>query len=168
MDDLFPQAVAIILTLEGVYSNDPSDPGAETKWGIARAEHPEIPDATWASFTRDDALAIYRNKYWDANRCGEMPWPWALCVFDGEVNQGSVIALCQRCLGVKVDGIVGSGTLVAMAISPDENLNLFMALRAKAYIALPRFPYDGDGWFKRLFAVRAAAALPPANDGDTA
>jgi len=165
MTDFFQAAAQLILTLEGVYSDDSNDPGGETKWGIARAAHPEIPDATWASFTRDDALTIYRAQYWDAHRCGAMPWAWALAIFDGSVNQGSVIALAQNTLGVHIDGKIGPETLDAMAVDATggatERLDMFFAGRAVSYVALKDFPKYGRGWFKRLFAVRAACAAQP-------
>lgn len=158
---MFDAAVRIILAAEGVYSNDPQDAGGETKWGISRVAHPEIPDATWATFTQADALAIYRSQYWDANRCNAMPWPWALAVFDGSVNQGSVVALAQNALGVRVDGVIGPDTLGAMQVAAPELLDQFFAGRAIAYVASRNFPKYGRGWLKRLFAVRSACAVTP-------
>jgi lysozyme family protein len=162
MADYFNAAVHIVLEEENVFSDSANDPGGQTKWGIARNRHPEIPDADWAAYTKDDAIALYRKGYWDANRCGEMPWPWALCVFDGEVNQGSVIAVAQHALGLpRVDGVIGPATLAAMQTATDEHLAMFLALRVKSYIALPKFPYDGVGWVKRTFNVALRAHVVP-------
>jgi lysozyme family protein len=159
--DLFAAAIAVVLAEEGPYALEPGDPGGETKWGIARNAHPEISAAAWANFTRNQALAIYRAQYWDAHWCGMMPWRWALAIFDGEVNQGSVIALAQRALGAKPDGKVGGDTLGALSRATDEHFAAFMAARARAYIALSRFPTDGAGWLKRLFNVTLHAAITP-------
>jgi lysozyme family protein len=161
MADNFSAATAVVLGLEGVYSDDPQDSGAETKWGIARAKHPEIPADTWSNFTLADALAVYRLRYWSPHRLDEAPWPWALAIFDGEVSQGSVIGLAQNALGIPVDGIVGPQTLRAMNVASSELLDIFFAGRAIAYVQLKQFPVYGRGWLKRLFAVRAAASADP-------
>lgn len=164
MTDFFLPSISVVVDgIEKAYSNDPYDSGGETKWGVARNYHPEISPAAWAAFSRDDALKLYRAQYWDSNRCGEMPWAWALCVFDGEVNQPSIITLAQDALGVRKDGKIGAGTLAAMANAKPEHLARFMALRAKAYVSKAKFPYDGDGWFTRLFIITQAAAVPPAS-----
>lgn len=95
------------------------------------------------------------------HRCGEMPWPWALCVCSGEVNQGSVIALAQRALGVRADGTVGPGTLSAMGHATDYHLAAFQRMRALAYVADTKFPDYKDGWFDRLFLETQAASRVP-------
>lgn len=162
MTDFFPPACDIVLKLEGALSNEAGDPGGETKWSIARLKHPEITDTQWAVWTRADSMLVLRHGYWDANRCGEMPWPWALVVFDGAVNQGSIIKLAQRALRLpKIDGVAGPATLAVMSSSPAENLGVFIALRVKNYIAQPSFPNDGDGWLKRIALVAMAAGSIP-------
>lgn len=162
MPDLFLAAVKVVLDDEGVLSNELGDPGGETKWGIARNRHPEITAEQWQAYTKDDAIALYRSGYWDAHRCGEMPWAWGLAVFDGQVNQGSVIMLAQRALGLpKIDGAVGLATLSAMKTAAREHLATFLALRIKSYIALPRFPYDGTGWVKRTIVTAIAGSTEP-------
>lgn len=162
MTDLFPAAAAVVLAEEGVYSDDPVDPGQETKWGISRAAHPEIPDATWQTFTRDDALAIYRAQYWDAHRCGEMPWPWALGVFDAVVNQGhAAVGLAQDALRVAQDGAIGPETLAAMATAPRDDFEDFLALRLESYARDAKFETYARGWFKRVVNIAMAATAPP-------
>lgn len=161
MTDFFPQAEQVTLVDEGVYSNDPNDPGGETKWGIARKRHPEISDAAWALWTARDSMALYRSGYWDRHRCGDMPWAWALAVFEGEINQGDVIRLLQRCLGLKTDGAVGDVTLKALSVVSSNKLDEFFSARAFAYIADNGFPQYKTGWFNRLFKCRALCAIQP-------
>ena len=161
MTDYFAAAARIVLTLEGVYSNQAVDPGGETKWGVARKEHPEIGDAQWADWTQADSVALFRAGYWDAHRCGEMPWPWALAIFDGEVNQGSVIRLAQQALGISDDGSIGPQTLAAIARATPEQFQIFMALRLLSYTHDSAFAADGKGWFKRVVAIAMDAAGPP-------
>jgi lysozyme family protein len=150
--------------VEGNGSAGPSDPGGETKWSIARARHPEIDDAAWASWTRADSEALLLSGYWAKNRCGEMPWRWALPVFDAAVNQGaaSILALAQRALGLRADGVLGPATLAAMGSSTDAHTAVFLRFRTIRYIADSEFAEYKDGWLDRLFLVAQAAGRTPA------
>jgi lysozyme family protein len=160
MTDFFPAAVSIVLEAEGIFSNDPADPGGETYYGLSRIANPEL--EPWPP-TKDRAIAVYRKKYWDAHRCGEMPWSWAISVFDAFVNQGNVTKLMQNVLGLRQDGILGDATIAAIEKAPVDLLNLFFAGRAFSYIANSNFPTFGKGWLKRTYAVRAAAAVTPSS-----
>lgn len=162
MIDHFQPACAIIFGEEGPYSDARNDPGGETKWGVARNEHPEITDLQWFAWTQADSANLLRTKYWDAYRCGEMPWAWALAVFDGAVNQGSVISLAQLALGVAVDNVIGPATLAAMTADTGEKLELFLARRAQKYVVTNGYQIDGRGWLKRLFNVARMGAIRPA------
>lgn len=162
MADMFYPAIAIVFPEEGKYSLQVGDPGGETKWGTARNEHPEITADKWARWSKDDSINLFHENYWIPHRCAEMPWRWALGVFDGEINQGSVIKLAQRALGCTVDGVVGPQLLAAMGKSNDWQFANFMARRAKAYIPLPLFPNDGDGWFTRIAQICYYAGKEPA------
>jgi len=153
VDDLFALASAIVLEEEGVFSDEAQDPGGETKWGIARAEHPEITAQAWAAFTVDDALALYRAKYFDAHRCGDMPAHWAVGIFDAAVNPcGPVIEWAQSALEVAADGKIGEQTIAAMSDRfADDAFDLFFAQRAEGYTRQPAYEL---GHLKRLFAVQ--------------
>ena len=159
MTDLFQAAVSIVLTEEGVFSNSAQDPGGATYYGIARAAHPEL--TPWPP-TQAQAIAIYRAQYWDAHSCGSMAWPWAIAIFDGEVNQGSVIKLAQIALRLpEIDGMVGPATLAAINGSSLGTFDAFLALRGLAYVNAGGFPTFGKGWLTRLVRIARAAALTP-------
>lgn len=69
----FKISVALVLLHEGEeYTNDPDDAGGPTKWGITI---PDLPSGGTASdiqsLTKDQAIAIYRAKYWDRIRGDE-------------------------------------------------------------------------------------------------
>lgn len=70
---------------DGGYTNDPTDPGGETKFGIAKKSHPDI---DIKSLTLSEAEAIYYHEYWLATNCESMEWPLAMSVFDASVNCG--------------------------------------------------------------------------------
>lgn len=94
-EDLFPRALAVIFGLEGGYSSDPTDHGGPTNFGITQATYDsyratlKIPTQPVAQITRDEATAIYRTDFWDANGCGEMTWSLALVVFDTYIQHRS-------------------------------------------------------------------------------
>lgn len=149
----FEEASKIVIGIEHAYAYDPFDPGGETKWGIARNKHPEIPEEKWLSYTINDALSLYKTAYFDMSRCGEMPRAWGLAVFDGEVNQGYVIDLAQHACGAPVDGKVGPVTLSRLHMASSEMFHSFMASRGVRYTHNHQFARDGEGWLKRLFMI---------------
>jgi len=82
----FESAIEFSLKWEGGYSNNPSDPGGETKYGISKRAHPDV---DIKNLTLDDAKEIYRKEYWDATGCGNLPEPLDMVVFDTAVNMGT-------------------------------------------------------------------------------
>lgn len=156
MSRAFDLAIAFVLNVnvEGEYSDDPQDPGGETRFGISQQAHPAV---DIANLTREEAVEIYRRSYWDACRCDEFPPALALALFDAAVNQGpaKAVKLLQRALGEEVDGVVGPDTLSAAARAlPDEALIQFLSRRAYEYArGNPRFM---RGWFVRLFRLQRA------------
>ena len=156
--DCFETAVALIAGVEGGWARDPHDPGGETKFGISKRAYPAL---DIASLTIDQAKAIFRRDYWTPHGCAAMPWPWALAVFDGEVNQGGVVALAQDALGVAKDGVAGQATLRAMGLAPPDRFRAFLALRAMRYAAANDFARFGRGWLARLIHIAQAAEHPP-------
>ena len=108
----FDEAVDIIFRHEGYYSNDLSDSGGETKYGISAKAYPKLNIAT---LTKDDAKAIYKRDYWNKIRADELPDQLRLTVFDFAVNAGvkKAIKTLQLAGGVDDDGKLGGDTLAA-------------------------------------------------------
>jgi hypothetical protein len=79
----FDKAFEITVGLEGKYSNDPNDPGGETKYGISKHYHPneDIYNLTLAR-----AKEIYLNEYWAPAGCDAASYPMDMCLFDSQVN----------------------------------------------------------------------------------
>ena len=74
----YDEALRRLLAHEGGYTNHPSDPGGPTNFGITIADYRKYvkPDATAADVRAmkiDEAKTIYRKRYWDAQRCDELP-----------------------------------------------------------------------------------------------
>ena len=82
-----------LLAHEGGYTNHPSDPGGPTNFGITIYDYRKYvkPSATAAdvrAMKLDEAKAIYRAKYWAAQRCDDLPPGVDYSVFDYGVNSG--------------------------------------------------------------------------------
>ena len=168
----FGPALAFVLRWEGGLVDDPRDRGGLTRWGVSlravlgkaldfnrdgRVDRRDILEMTEAQMR-----GFYREHYWQAVRCEELPDGVALAVFDCAVNQGPGRAarLLQRAAGVGVDGAIGPITLGAVrAAAPAELLRDFMARRALHYSSLSQIAVYGFGWFRRLFDCHGAAVL---------
>lgn len=155
----FARAVEIVLEKEGVLSDDPRDNGGLTKYGISQKAYPGL---DIRGLTKGDAIALYRRDYWDACRCADLPWAFALPLFDSAVNQGQhkAISLFQWALNTKVDGDFGPATLraaQAVQAKPDETLARFMAARIQHYAALSDWRHYGLGWARRCFEIAILA-----------
>jgi lysozyme family protein len=157
----FVKADDLVLRLEGDLSLLGGDPGGETKWGVARARHPEISDAKWQTFSFDDARAVRRSQYWLAAGCDKMPWKLSLALYDACINQGvslSVMRLQKAIGGLACDGRVGLQTLGAVPWKEpalDKVLWRFVFFRAAAYGADRDAKLFLDGWLNRLSQVTA-------------
>jgi hypothetical protein len=81
----FDKAVEFVLEREGLLSNHSSDRGGLTKYGISQKANPDI---DIANLTREDAIAIYKERYWDSVGAGNMDMATALVAFDASVNHG--------------------------------------------------------------------------------
>jgi len=152
----FEKALPIILGVEGDYSDDKADPGGKTRYGITEAE------ARGHGYTGEMselplflAQDIYRQSYWDACRCDEMPWPLNLYVFDAAVNQGpgTAIKMLQQCLDITPDGKVGPITIAKTKPRNKWRESRFMACRAMRYQGTRNYDKFGMGWLTRLFQV---------------
>ncbi len=83
--DKFRKSLQFTLKWEGGYSNDSSDPGGETKWGISKRAYPDL---DIGNLTPQQAADIYAKDYWDACGCDALPFPLCTAVFDSSVLCG--------------------------------------------------------------------------------
>lgn len=167
-DDLFERAFAHVLEMEGGYTDDPHDPGGPTNMGITLAvfaawNKVKVNDHNRARLIRDlkridraTVREIYRRRYWDTARCGELPAPLAVMHFDAAVNHGpgAAVRILQEVVGVAVDGKVGPDTRAAIAgMSLSDGLSAYGAVRERRYRTLPHFWRFGRGWLRRVGAT---------------
>ena len=98
MRENFQTILSFTFIHEGIHSNDPCDPGGDTKYGIARLMHPEITDEQWANWSIADSEAMYLKMYWCGMGCDSLPYPLDMAVFDTAVNPGP--GACHHMLGL--------------------------------------------------------------------
>ena len=161
----YDDALARLLVHEGGYSDHPADPGGPTNFGITLCDYRKYVkrDATAAdveAMNVEEAKRIYRAKYWNAQRCDELPAGIDYAVFDYGVNSGigRSMKVLQRVVGVTADGVPGPQTMRAVGASDpkavivaicDERLRFLKSLRT--------WPVFGKGWSRRVADVRAVS-----------
>ena len=137
MKEDWEKCIAFVLKMEGgeTVENDPNDPGGETKFGISKKSYPQL---NIAALTLEEAKEIYKRDYWIPCRCDELPYHFALAVFDAAGNQGVGRSkrMLQAALGVTVDGIIGNKTLQAAVEADPRKVKKLLAIRLAEYAKL--------------------------------
>lgn len=168
----YDDALRRLLLHEGGYTDHPSDPGGPTNFGITIFDYRKYvkPCATAAdvkAMKLDAAKSIYRAKYWDAQRCDELPAGVDYAVFDYGVNSGIGRSgkVLRRVLKMPDNSSVVDAAVVAAACAADAKA-LIAAIcdeRLRFLQSLKTWSVFGMGWGRRVAEVRAAAlamALP--------
>lgn len=144
----FDEAFTRLIGNEGGYTNNPADPGGETKFGISKRAYPDV---EIASLTLDQAKALYQRDFW--NPLADAHPAIKFQVFDFAVNVGMQTAIrkLQSAIGVADDGHWGptsAGTLAQMDVN--DVLMLFAAERLNFYTSLTKWDAFGKGWTRRI------------------
>ena len=119
------QLATEIVAREGGFVNDRDDPGGATNFGVTihtlrrlrPGQHITVQDVS--ALTREDAVEIYIEHYFNRPRIAELPEPLWPTVFDMYVNAGAnAVRILQRLfnqmgLQVAVDGVIGPQTIAA-------------------------------------------------------
>jgi len=161
----FPASLALILKSEGGFVNHPRDPGGMTNLGVTRNVwrdwvNRDVDEAEMRSLTPELVTPLYKDRYWDACKCDDLPRGVDYCVFDSAVNMGPSRAakLLQAALEVKADGVIGRATIAAAtAVDPVELLEAFSLGKKAFYQSLATFQTFGKGWLNRVAHVQNAA-----------
>jgi len=161
----FPASLALILKSEGGFVNHPRDPGGMTNLGVTRNVwrdwvNRDVDEAEMRSLTPELVTPLYKDRYWDACKCDDLPRGVDYCVFDSAVNMGPSRAakLLQAALEVKADGVIGRATIAAAtAVDPVELLEAFSQGKEAFYQSLATFQTFGKGWLNRVAHVQNAA-----------
>lgn len=148
----FDSAFHKLLGHEGGYSNDPQDPGGETKFGISKRSYPQL---NIKALTVDESKAIYKRDYWGPAGCDSVPDALRMDLFDMAVNSGvkAAVRCLQRAAGETADGVLGPKTLQAIqTIPPTRLIARFNAERLEFMTNLPTWGSFSKGWCRRIAA----------------
>ena len=162
----YDAALARLLVHEGGYSNHPADPGGPTNFGITIYDYrkyvkPEATAADVRAMKVEEAKAIYRSKYWNAQRCDELPAGVDYAVFDYGVNSGIGRSgkVLRRALKLPDSTGVVNDAVIAAARAADAKA-LIIAIceeRLRFLQSLRTWGVFGKGWGARVAEVRAFA-----------
>ena len=155
---------------EGLFSDDPHDPGnwtggdcgkgelRGTKYGISAKAYPGL---DIKNLSLQQAKEIYERDYWAAAMCHTLPPAIAFCVFDCAVNQGVSRALrcLQRAIGVNDDGRFGPHSRAALVrFDPDDVVEYFQAERVLEYVLAGTWEKYKRGWMRRVIGTAVEAS----------
>src|SRR4051794_4659272 len=173
----YDDALRRLLVHEGGYSNHPSDAGGPTNFGITLADYRAYvkPNATAddvRNMTADDAKRIYRKRYWDAQRCDELPAGVDYSMFDYGVNSGIGRSgkVLRRGVGLPDKTSTVTHPLLAHAGVRDPKVLLAAVCDERlAFLkSLKTWPVFGRGWATRVAEVKAVSlAFAGATQGVT-
>lgn len=143
------------------YTNDPVDPGGETKFGVAKSGNPDV---DIAALDLNGAMDIYSNRYWTAGSCDKLPGAIAIIHFDGCVNHGvgRAVKFLQSAIDATPDGQIGPRTLAAIAGADQATVINSIAQQRTAFYnsivaAKPAQARFLNGWLARINDVSAFA-----------
>lgn len=140
---LFDRSFSLVIGTEGLYSNDPDDPGnwtggskgagelKGTKYGISAAAYPNL---DIVNLTTDQAKQIYLRDYWVTSGASNLEWPLCYLQFDTAVQHGVSAARSW---------LTASGGKVTE----------YVALRLSSYANSVNWPKYGAGWTNRIIKI---------------
>lgn len=146
----FDQSFEKLLGHEGGYSDNPADPGGETKFGISRKAYP---GEDIKGMTLERAKQIYLRDYWGPAGCDAVPEAVKFHLFDMAVNSGvkAAIQTMQRAVEARPDGVLGPLTLQAIQSMPAPRfVARFNGQRLAFMAALTTWPTFSRGWALRI------------------
>lgn len=140
----FDDAVQRVLRDEGGFVDDPVDRGGATNFGISSRANPDV---DVRNLTREGAVQIYRERYWNAIDADALPPALRGVAFDAAVNHG--VGWTRKALR-----------------QAGGDVEAFIALRERHYNGIvARDPEQGrflEGWMARLERYRSEAPPRPA------
>ncbi len=148
--------------LNGGYTNDPEDPGGETKWGVSKKA---FPHEDIKNLTKDRAKQIAYLNYWIPSSCDKLTSLnlslTAIATFDAAYNCGAATAkkFIQRYLGITDDGIIGMNTISKLLMQTDLKIvDGILEERKKHYASLIeenlKLNKFKNGWNNRVESLK--------------
>jgi len=170
MQSTYETCLPLLLAHEGGYTNHPNDPGGPTNFGITIDDYRRYvkPDATTAdvrAMKLSEAKSIYRSKYWDAQRCDELPAGVDYVIFDYGVNSGLGRSgkVLRRALALPVNSSLDAAIAAAHASDYQVLIVSICDERLRFLQTLKTWTVFGVGWGRRVAEVRSVALAMAAN-----
>ncbi len=149
---------------EGLYSNDPDDPGGATYKGVTTAVYNAYRDRNGLArrdvrkLTEQEHAEIIAAGYWNPLQCDRLPTGVDGMAFDAAYNSGAPQSAkwLQRTVGVKADGWVGNDTITAVDKACHNDNGTIAVIRDMAdrrldmLRNLSTFWKFGKGWQNRI------------------
>jgi len=166
MKDNYQTALTNVLKSEGLWSDNPADPGGATMKGITLVvyrnwkRNPHLTKDDLKNISDQDVYDLYKQLYWDKVHGDDLPAGIDYAVFDSAVNMGVGRAskLIQEAAGVTADGVLGPASLSAIQKADQKELiEKFSALKESFYRSLKTFDTFGKGWLNRVAEVKTNA-----------
>lgn len=116
----------LIILWEGTkYTNNPSDLGGPTKYGISERAYPHL---DIENLTLEEALPIYKSDYWDKYKLGlilKQSLANKIFLMLINMNPSSATVCVQSAINavggvVIMDGIFGTKTLTSLNLAPQD------------------------------------------------
>jgi lysozyme family protein len=172
--DRFSEIMQTVLKWEGGFVNHPHDPGGATNFGITHkvlAEWRGVASVTpneVKNMSKEEAIAIFRDRYWTKIKGDRLPPPIDFIVMDGAVNHGvpNMLRMLQEAVGVAASGQMGDDTIsavTAQTTTQESVIDLAVKLadaRKARYTNHPKSQHFIRGWRNRLNDVMSAALKP--------
>ena len=163
MKENYESALAHVLKSEGLWSDNPQDPGGATMKGITLSvyrewkRNPHISKEELRVIPDEEVYNLYKELYWNNVQGDYLPAGVDYAVFDSAVNMGvgRAAKLIQEAVGVTADGVLGPASVSAIQkTDPKELIEKFSALKESFYRSLKTFPTFGKGWLNRVAEVK--------------
>lgn len=166
----FQKSLNFALQSEGLYVDNPADPGGATMKGITLdnyrifKKNSHLTANDLKNISDADVHDIYLSNFWNPARCSDLPSGIDYCVFDFAINAGvgRSIKTIQKCVGADIDGVLGSITigLIGQA-DPVMLINQFSNEKEAYYQNIvankPGLSVFLKGWFNRIDQVKQRA-----------
>ena len=166
MKENYESALAHVLKSEGLWSDNPQDPGGATMKGITLSTYrewkrnPHISKEELRVIPDEEVYNLYKELYWNKVQGDYLPAGVDYAVFDSAVNMGvgRAAKLIQEAVGVTADGVLGPASVSAIQkTDPKELIEKFSALKESFYRSLKTFPTFGKGWLNRVAEVKTTS-----------
>jgi lysozyme family protein len=163
MKENYESALAHVLKSEGLWSDNPADPGGATMKGITLSVYREwrrnthITKEELRVIPDEEVYNLYKELYWNKVQGDNLPAGVDYAVFDAAVNMGvgRAAKLIQEAAGVTADGVLGPASLSAIQkTEAKELIEKFSQLKEEFYRSLGTFPTFGVGWLRRVAEVK--------------